>query len=59
MTDSEQVPRGKGEKHPGEGSEIVTETICLQRANADAAHRKSEARNPKLETNPENPKFKI
>ena len=34
MTDSEQVPRGKGEKHPGEGSEIVTETICLQRAGA-------------------------
>ena len=34
MIDSEQVPWGKGEKHPGEGSEIVTETICLQRAEA-------------------------
>ena len=32
MIDSEPVPWGKGEKHPGEGSEIVTETICLQRA---------------------------
>jgi hypothetical protein len=30
MIDSEQVPRGKGEKHPGEGDEIVSETICLQ-----------------------------
>jgi hypothetical protein len=29
-TDSELVPRGKGEKHPGEGSEIVSETVCLQ-----------------------------
>ena len=29
-TDSEQVPRGKGEKNPGEGSEIVPETVCLQ-----------------------------
>ena len=34
MIDSEQVPRGKGEKNPGEGSEIVTETVCLQRAGA-------------------------
>jgi len=31
MIDSEQVPRGKGEKHPGEGDEIVFETVCLQR----------------------------
>jgi hypothetical protein len=30
MTDSEQVPRGKGEKHPGEGSEIEPETVSLQ-----------------------------
>ena len=29
-TDSEQVPRGKGEKNPGEGSEIEHETVCLQ-----------------------------
>ena len=29
-TDSELVPRGKGEKNPGEGSEIVPETVCLQ-----------------------------
>ena len=29
-TDSEQVPWGKGEKHPNEGSEIVPETECLQ-----------------------------
>ena len=29
-TDSELVPWGKGEKNPGEGSEIVPETVCLQ-----------------------------
>ena len=29
-TDSELVPRGKGEKHPIEGSEIVPEIACLQ-----------------------------
>ena len=34
MIDSEQVPWGKGEKNPGEGSEIETETVCLQRAGA-------------------------
>ena len=39
MIDSEQVPRGKGEKNPGEGSEIVTETICLQRAEGSCAAR--------------------
>ena len=30
MTDSGLVPRGKGEKNPGEGSEIEPETVCLQ-----------------------------
>ncbi len=30
MTDSEPVPRGKGEKYPCQGSEIVPETVCLQ-----------------------------
>lgn len=34
MTDSELVPRGKGEKHPGEGSEIVPETVRLQAVGA-------------------------
>ena len=34
MIDSEQVPRGKGEKQPGEGDEIVSETICLQGVGA-------------------------
>jgi hypothetical protein len=29
-TDRAQVPRGKGEKNPGEGSEIESETIRLQ-----------------------------
>ena len=29
-TDSEQVPWGKGEKHPEQGSEIVPETVRLQ-----------------------------
>ena len=33
-TDSELVPRGKGEKNPGEGSEIVPETVCLQAVGA-------------------------
>ena len=33
-TDSELVPRGKGEKHPGEGSEIVPETVRLQAVEA-------------------------
>ena len=30
LTDSEPVPRGKGEKHPDEGSETVPETERLQ-----------------------------
>ena len=34
MTDSELVPRGKGEKHPDEGSETVPETGCLQAVGA-------------------------
>jgi len=33
-TDSEQVLRGKGEKHPYEGSEIVPETSRLQAVGA-------------------------
>ena len=34
LTDSELVPRGKGEKNPGEGSEIEPETVCLQAVRA-------------------------
>ena len=34
VTDSESVPRGKGEKNPGEGSEIEPETIHLQAVGA-------------------------
>ena len=34
MIDSEQVPWGKGEKHPGKGDEIVSETIYLQGVGA-------------------------
>ena len=30
VTDSETVPRGKGEKNPIEGSEIEHETVSLQ-----------------------------
>ena len=30
LTDSEQVPWGKGEKNPDKGSEIEPETECLQ-----------------------------
>ena len=36
MTDSEQVPWGKGEKQPGEGDEIVPETIPLQSSGSSA-----------------------
>ena len=35
-TDSEQVPWGKGEKNPDEGSEIDTETECLQAVGAES-----------------------
>ena len=35
MIDSGLVPRGKGEKQPGEGGEIVPETICLRRLGAE------------------------
>jgi len=34
VTDSEQVPWGKGEKSPDEGSEIDPETECLQAVGA-------------------------
>ena len=34
MINSEQVPWGKGEKHPVEGGEIVPETIYLQGVGA-------------------------
>ena len=34
MTDSEQVPRGKGEKNRFERSEIVPEIMCLQGVKA-------------------------
>ena len=34
VTDSEQVPRGKGEKHRCERSEIVPAIICLQGVKA-------------------------
>ena len=33
-TDSEQVPRGKGEKNRYERSEIVPEIMCLQGVKA-------------------------
>ena len=33
-TDSEQVPWGKGEKNPVEGSEIETETVSVQAVGA-------------------------
>ena len=34
LTDSELVPRGKGEKNPGEGSEREPETVRLQAVKA-------------------------
>ena len=33
-TDSEPVPWGKGEKNPGEGSEIEPETVYVQAVGA-------------------------
>jgi hypothetical protein len=36
VTDSEQVPRGKGEKYRCERSEIVPETMCLQGVRASS-----------------------
>ena len=36
LTDSEPVPWGKGEKNPGEGSEIEPETVCVQAVEAGA-----------------------
>lgn len=33
-TDSEPVPRGKGEKYPSEGSEIEPAMMCLQGVRA-------------------------
>jgi hypothetical protein len=35
-TDSAEVPRGKGEKNPGEGSEIEPETISPQQVEGVA-----------------------
>ena len=35
-TDSAEVPRGKGEKNPGEGSEIEPETMSPQQVGASA-----------------------
>ena len=35
-TDSAEVPRGKGEKNPGEGSEIEPETMSPQQVKASA-----------------------
>ena len=37
VTDSAPVPRGKGEKHPDEGSETVPETGCLQAVGGSGA----------------------
>ena len=34
LTDSELVPWGKGEKNPGEGSEIEPKTVCIQAVGA-------------------------
>lgn len=39
MIDSEQVPRGKGEKYPGKGDEIVSEILRIQRVGARKGDR--------------------
>ena len=44
MTDTEQVPSGKGEKNPGEGSEIEPETVSLQAINALDCEQSSQPR---------------
>ena len=41
LTDSELVPRGKGEKNPDEGSEIDPETVHLQAVEALCFLRKT------------------
>ena len=41
-TDSEQVPRGKGEKNRCERSEIVPEMMCLQGVKAGSILRIAE-----------------
>ena len=38
-TDSEQVPRGKGEKNRCERSEIVPEMMCLQGVKAEPSSK--------------------
>ena len=38
MIDRERVPRGKGEKQPDEGVEIVSETACLQGVGVGLSH---------------------
>ena len=40
-TDSEQVPRGKGEKHRCERSEIDPEIMCLQGVEALYGRRRA------------------
>ena len=35
VTDSEQVPRGKGEKHPDEGSEIDLKPDAYKQSERD------------------------
>ena len=52
-TDSEQVPRGKGEKNRCERSEIVPEMMCLQGVEAGSI------RLPSNETGISNFKFEI
>jgi hypothetical protein len=39
LSDSEQVPWGKGEKNPDEGSEIDPEIECLQTVGARKGDR--------------------
>ena len=45
QTDSAQVPWGKGEKNPGEGSEIEPETVCLQSLGGVSENRKQKTEN--------------
>ena len=55
VTDSAQVPWGKGEKNPDKGSEIESETGCLQSVGAHDRDQSSEKKDKPLYPSP----FKI
>src|SRR4051812_34237481 len=57
-TDSEQVPRGKGEKNRCERSEIVPEIMCLQGVRAGSTDSFLDAERERIHEKPEKPERK-